>query len=52
MYDRGDARHRTVRGQMDGTMFENFVEYLLHERKPPSMVLAIKNCFTLALHDL
>ena len=49
VYDRGDARHRTVRGQMDGPMFENFVEFLLDERKPPSMVLAVKICFKLAL---
>ena len=49
VYDRGDARHRTVRGQMDEPMYENFVEYLLEERKPPSMVLAVKICFRLAL---
>ena len=49
VYDHGDARHRTVRGQMDAPMFENFVEYLLAERKPASMVLAVRICFSLAL---
>ena len=49
VYDRGDARHRTVRGQMDGPMFENFIEYMVQERKPASMILAVKVCFSLAL---
>ena len=49
VYDYGNARHRTVRGQMDGPMFENFMEWMMETGKPASMILAVRVCFALAL---